>query len=371
MVLQMGKITDEGLAELGSRIGVFIRIKQFNTEATRDAIRHFADGIGDPNPLWREEDYARKTRYGHIIAPPCFLYSVYSCAGRGGGLPGVHGFHSGNDWEFFETINVGDQLPVQEQFTDVVEKESKFARRTVIQYSVATYRNQHGRAIARTTGWSIRAERQAAQEVNKYRDLTPYKYTEEQLKAVEEEVLSEEVRGATPRFWEDVNEGDIMKPVVKGPLSRNDMLAWTVGFGSPRGFFAHGLALRNFQRHPAWGYRDPNTGAMEAIREVHYSDTPAGSVGVQAAYDIGAQRISWLGHLLTNWMGDDGFLKKLYAELRMFNLLGDTCWCRGKVTKKYIEDGQHLVDCEMWAENQRGNLTAPGRATIALPSRKG
>ncbi|MBI2906605.1 MAG: MaoC family dehydratase N-terminal domain-containing protein [Chloroflexi bacterium] len=371
MVLGQGRITEEGLAELRRRLGMFIRTRQFNTEATRDAIRHFADGIGDPNPLFRDAEYARKTRWGHIIAPPCFLYSVYSCAGRAGGLPGVHGLHGGNDWEFFRAINVGDQITAQDQFTDLVEKESTYARRTVIQYSVAHYRNQSGDIIAKTTGWQLRAERRAAQEGGKYRELTPYRYSEQELQHIEEQVLSEEIRGAPPRFWEDVHEGDTLAPVVKGPLSRNDMMAWTVGWGGASGIVAHGIALRTFRRHPAWGYRDPGTGTMEPIREVHYSSSPAGSIGVQVAYDIGAQRISWLGNLMTHWIGDDGVLKKLYAELRIFNILGDTTWCRGKVARKYVESGDHLVDCEIWAENQRGQVTSPGRATVALPSRAG
>lgn len=43
-----------------------------NKVATADLIRHYADGIGDTNPLWRSEEYAKNTRYGGIIAPPGF-----------------------------------------------------------------------------------------------------------------------------------------------------------------------------------------------------------------------------------------------------------------------------------------------------------
>ena len=53
-------------------------------------------------------------------------------------------------------------------------------------------------------------------------------------------------------------------------------------------------------------------------------------------------RTNWLAHLITNWMGDDGFLKRLRAELRLFNVLGDTTWLKGKVTQKYIKDGEEV-----------------------------
>ena len=44
-------------------------------------------------------------------------------------------------------------------------------------------------------------------------------------------------------------------------------------------------------------------------------------------------------------------------------------FCKGKVVRKYIHDSFPLVDVEVWAENQRGEVTAPGFATVALPSR--
>jgi hypothetical protein len=62
-------------------------------------------------------------------------------------------------------------------------------------------------------------------------------------------------------------------------------------------------------------------------------------------------------------------LKKFYMELRRFNVVGDTTWCKGKVTRKYVEKDEHLVEVEVRAENQRGEITAPGRAVVRLPSK--
>jgi hypothetical protein len=55
--------------------------------------------------------------------------------------------------------------------------------------------------------------------------------------------------------------------------------------------------------------------------------------------------------------------------MRRFNIVGDTTWCKGKVKRKYAKDGYALVDLEIWAENQRGEITAPGLATVILPSK--
>ena len=56
-------------------------------------------------------------------------------------------------------------------------------------------------------------------------------------------------------------------------------------------------------------------------------------------------------------------------ECRRFNVYGDTQWLKGKVVGKHIENETPLVDLEIWAENQRGEVTAPGQATVILPSR--
>ena len=365
-----GKITEEALERLRSRIGTYNRpsfygMGPLHESATRDNIRHFVRGIGDPNPLWVDAEYAQKTRWGKIIAPPTFLYSVYWTSGRTGGLPGVHGFHAGNDWLWRRPIYLDDEITVQEQFTDLEEKKGEFAGRVFIQSSISTYRNQRGETIAECKGWQFRAERRAARERGKYQ-REPHRYTEDEILAIEDQMLNEEIRGAAPRFWEDVNEGDEIPSVVKGPLSMGDIAAFEAGC---IGGLGHVFALREFRRHPAWGYRDPRSGALEAVIRVHAASDTAGVAGLPMAYDYGCQRMSWLGHPLTNWMGDDGFLKRLYGEVRRFNYVGDTTWLKGRVTGKQSADGEHLIDLDVWAENQIGEITATGRAQVALPTK--
>ena len=102
---------------------------------------------------------------------------------------------------------------------------------------------------------------------------------------------------------------------------------------------------------------------------MHAAAATASQAGLPMAYDYGCQRMCWLAHPLTNWMGDDGFLKRLYGEVRLFNYLGDTTWIKAKVTGKQIDGDDHLVDLEVWTENQREEVTAKGRAQIALPTK--
>lgn len=76
-----------------------------------------------------------------------------------------------------------------------------------------------------------------------------------------------------------------------------------------------------------------------------------------------------LCRLLTDWAGSAGFVKRLGFQMRRYHLLGDTMQVRGKVVKKYREDGTGAVDLEIWAENAREGIATPGTATVHLPFR--
>ena len=91
------------------------------------------------------------------------------------------------------------------------------------------------------------------------------------------------------------------------------------------------------------------------------------AVGVPAAYDYGPERISWLGHLMTDWIGDDGFLNRLNVQVRRHNIIGDLTTCGGTVTRKWVDDDGHFVEVAVVATNQRGEQTAVGTAVATLP----
>jgi acyl dehydratase len=77
-----------------------------------------------------------------------------------------------------------------------------------------------------------------------------------------------------------------------------------------------------------------------------------------------------LVRVITDWMGDDGFLKKLRFEMRRQQRPGDTMVCKGKVVATYERDGVACVDLELWAENEREGVTTPGTATVILPRKR-
>jgi hypothetical protein len=358
MLMMDGKITPEGIKQLKKRIGVPLRIKIYNEEASIDAIRHFAHGIGDPNEMWDNPGHGFiSSTYGSLVAPPSFLYSVVWPSGiLAGGLPGVHSFFGGNDWEFFHIIRAGDMISAEAKLTDVVEKKnSKAAGHTVIQYVEVVYKNQYGDIVAKAKGWSIRAERSALKEKGKYADIKKHHFTEAEMKLIYD------------TYDKDVKEGDLITPVAKGPLNLGDIQGYASGAIPP---LAYGALPVYLKKHPAYGFHHPTSNRLEPVSRVNIDDYVAHEIGINAAFDYGADRICWIGHALTNWMGDDGFLTKLNVEIRLPDIIGDATFCKGKVTRKYKDGEDHLVDLDVWAENQRGEITAPGKATVRLFSKE-
>jgi len=167
-----------------------------------------------------------------------------------------------------------------------------------------------------------------------------------------------------------VKVGEKLKPVVKGPLGMTVIVAMCVAGLAPARLTAHGVALREYRKKPAWAFRDTNTYALEPIYGVHYNIQAANAMGLPYPYDVGTQRHCWQVHLLTNWMGDEGWLKKSDAEYRKFVYLSDVVRITGKVVKKYQDDnGEYCVDIETHSINQRGEEVMPGKAMVILPAK--
>ena len=170
--MEEGTFSEELISEMRSKIGLKLRVEDalFNEEATRGAIRRFADGIGDPNPLWRDESYAKKTRYRSIVAPPSWVFSVL--AGLQFGWRGLAGFHSGSEMEFYKPILMNDVIRPEETFTGFEgPKASKFAEKMVIDYFEDKYFNQNSELVSKVTRWIIRTERKKAREKGKYHHI--------------------------------------------------------------------------------------------------------------------------------------------------------------------------------------------------------
>ena len=199
----------------------------------------------------------------------------------------------------------------------------------------------------------------------------PHPWTDDELAAIEEQVLAEKPRGDTPRYWEDVQVGDEIDVITKGPLGLTDFIAFIAAGAAPiPRIAAHSVSLKRYRKHPKWAFRDPRTHALEPVYSVHYNDYAAQLQGAQIAYDVGIQRTCWQIHSLTNWMGDAGRLKALTGQYRAHVYLSDVVKLGGRVESKEIDaDGDAVVHLTTWGRNQRDQAVMPGTAVVVLPRR--
>jgi len=137
-------------------------------------------------------------------------------------------------------------------------------------------------------------------------------------------------------FWEDVEEGTEVTPLEKQPTTQQ-LVRWA--------------------------------GASGDFYQIHYDKDFALGNALPGVIVHGALKSAWLGQLLGDWAGEDGSVRKYGCSYRGMDVPGDTLTCKGKVTKKYIEGDEHLVECEIWLENSKGEKTTPGTAVVVLPSK--
>ncbi len=137
-------------------------------------------------------------------------------------------------------------------------------------------------------------------------------------------------------FWEDIEEGTEVTPLVKEPTTQQ-LVRWA--------------------------------GASGDFYQIHYDKDFALSNGLPGVIVHGALKSTWLGQLLGDWVGEGGTIKKYGCSYRGMDVPGDKLTCKGKVVRKYVEGDEHLVECEIWLENSQGQKTTPGTAVVALPAK--
>jgi acyl dehydratase len=349
------------------------------TAVTHDAMRNFARGYGDDNPLFTSEDYGKSTRWAAQVAPPMIgialnkplLGDPPDKSFKRPSFRGIHVFVSGSTWTWYRPLEEGDQLYSFGGIESVEEKKSEFAGRSILITNAAVKMNQRAEIVAISRTLAIYTERKTARKKGKYAEITPATYTDEDIARLDEIYAAEQARGAETRWWEDVAVGDVPRPMAKGPLTETDMIVFHAGgYGFvPYAPSSNRIAYKNRMRIAPF-YVKNAYGVPDVAQRVHWDSDWAQAIGNPMAYDYGVMRDCWLSHFLTDWMGDEGWLVSQSSQMRNFNYIGDSHVITGEVTGKRIEDGRCLVDIEMRGTNQRETVTCPGRATVALPSRE-
>ena len=340
-------------------------------DASVDTIRNFARAYGDDNPLYSDPDYAGAGPRGGLVAPPLFPIAA--------GLPAAD--EDDDDDEGIDLAAIG-----RGYMQTVIADEWTLCRPVV-----AGVRLQRTGRLASATavegGWEVGVRtRYTAGDVlyavharlRRYlvgdRDVPPHapvqlaQYSRADIDRIAAAYEGERPRGANIRFAEDVVVGDAVGPLMKGPLTVTDLVSYRGGVGpGPLGGEPLRLSYANRRERPALYDRD-SSGAPDITERRHYDEHYAKRLGNPTAYDYSHTRLTWLSHLLTDWMGDAGWLWRLTAAMEAENYLGDMHVFTGTVTAVQVADGFGRVHIEIEGRNQREERTCGGTAVVLLPA---
>jgi len=133
---------------------------------------------------------------------------------------------------------------------------------------------------------------------------------------------------------------------------------------------AVGVAIPPLQKKPSNTLLFLYSAVTWNPQRIHYDKEYALTEGYHDVIVHGPLRGAFLSQLLTRSKGEEGTLKTLSYPSRDIAYVNELLTCKGAVTRRWIDNGQGYVECEVWVENEQGNRVTPGTATVILPRKE-
>ena len=389
------EITELDLSDVEHRVGKPVGGGQLWEPCTSSDIRRWVMAMDYPNPLHWDEEFARKSRFGGIVAPQSMAVGLDyghgaqpACVGY---IPGSHLIFGGEEWWFYGTpVRPGDKLFQKRRFHDYKVVETKFAGPTVFSRGDTVHTNQHGALVARERSTAIRYLVSEAEKRGLYKNqVGPKKqWTSTELAEIEkiryEWIMSNRL-GVSPAF-EEVNIGDRLPRRVIGPHSIASFTTEYRAFlfniwGTFHWVAPPGIEDPWINQDPGWveGFAFDEEGARIDPRlrdglyvgpsRGHIDSERASEVGMVRAYGYGATMGAWCTDYLAYWAGHDGMVRHSKADFRAPAFEGDVTFFDAEVIGKQAESawGVPLVQVKLRLTNQDGALLVDCTAEIELP----
>ena len=308
-----------------------------------------ADAIQDPNPLYVDPDHARRSRFQGLLCPPLATWKDigppigYFGAGQESHfqvpLPfNSYGLNGGADWQFLRPAYVGDWITRQFRILEIYEKQGRSGPLVFI-VRQETQTNQDGHVLNQAKRVSIHRALPAGEDPRQAANSSDRLETVGVSPPDPGVIVPRPVNASSQqRYFEDVSVGAEIPPVVKGPITTTHLVRWAAANG-------------NYAR-------------------IHW-DLPFAQrrQGLANVVVNGSLKNQYLGQLLTDFAGEEGWFLRYCVQHRGMDYPGDILTASGSVTGLREQDGFGLVDCQVGLSNNRGELTASGTATVVLPKR--
>jgi acyl dehydratase len=383
------------LSDVTPRVGELVGGGQLWDPCSSSDIRRWVMAMDYANPLHWDEDFARASKFGGLVAPQSIPVALDyghgcqpACVGK---IPGSHLIFGGEEWwHYGPRIRPGDKLFQERRFHDYKVADTKFAGPTLFQRGDTLHRNQHGTPIAKSRSTTIRYLAAEAEKRSMYANKLPPKpkWTPEKLAEVDkvrwEWILSNR-EGVSPVFGQ-VEIGQRLPRRVIGPHSIASFATEYRAFlfnawGSFHWTAPEGVKDPWINQDPGWvegfGFDeekaliDPRArdGLYVGPSRGHIDDEKADKIGMARAYGYGATMQAWVTDYLAYWAGNDGLVRHIKSDFRGPAFEGDVTYFDAEVVGKEAESawGVPLVALQAKLTNQDGDTLVTTRATVELP----
>ena len=135
--------------DLRGKIGVEWEPEVYEVE--KGMLQRFVQAIDDPNPLWRNEEYASKSRYGGIVAPPTFVLTIgFERIEQQifASIPTGSVLHGETALEHYQPIRPGDVITATTKITNIRERQGEKGQTVFMTFEI-TYINQRQELVAK------------------------------------------------------------------------------------------------------------------------------------------------------------------------------------------------------------------------------
>ena len=98
-------------------------------------------------------------------------------------------------------------------------------------------------------------------------------------------------------------------------------------------------------------------------------DNAGRAAGYSGAFGMGNLQWAYMHCLLREWLaGTNGRIVTLHCQFRAASEQHHTVSAKGVVTAVREENGERVVDLDVWTEIEDGTKLAPGTATVRIPA---
>jgi len=389
-------ITELDLRDVEKRVGQFVGGGQLWEPCAPSDIRRWVMAMDYPNPLHWDEEFARASRYGGLVAPQSIAIALDyghgcqpACVGC---IPGSHLIFGGEEWWYYgHRIRPGDKLLQTRRFYDYKVSDTKFAGPTLFSRGDTVHRTQHGTLVAKARSTTIRYDAAEAKRRGMYDDMLGdvRRWTPEELEEIAkiryDWILSNR-DGISPHF-EEVQIGDKLPRRALGPHSIASFTTeyraflfniWgTFGWVGPAEEVEDPWIYQDAGWTQEFGFNeeraklDPRErdGLYVGPSRGHIDDARASKIGMARAYGFGATMAAWNTDYLAYWAGNDGFVRHTKADFRGPAFEGDVTYFEGQVIGKEENSawGVPLVQVEVKLTDQDGKTVVKSVNEVELP----